>query len=537
MTRPRILLLTVLLLAPSLATLPSGAAFTQGAEVEKAFWGTSPSGVEPGERGRTLTVQFRNADTTDFYAVEAELLDHPDVTPAYEGAETVHRAEDLDGGDVWQASFTVDLSDNLTVGQRVELQVRLTMRAVAGGATWSADQYRQETFDMDLPIPGITRLDLTAPRTHLPADAGTTLDLTLTNIGTGTAGTLEVRVAPTSTSTLNVRSPQAPVRLGDLAPGEQATLPVTLLAPSATGTQLLEVAVDHVDTVGQTTTTTFELPLSVTYRSQDPVQARLATSVATAGRVNDLRLELTNREDHPIEGLEATLSIGSATSGAVTTASATWAAPLNGSGVQQIGDLAAGGTTTLTIPLYVSREAPDLIPLQLQLSWTDTEGVAQATDRTYGLVVAGAIDLQITDQVAFLDATAGRLTVEGTLINTGNTPATNAYVRVMPADGVEGTQPLYQGDLDPDSPFPFSLETSATGRPAEVQVLLTWTDDHGRSRQLTSQAPVTEAQPASRPSGDGSGQGGSPIPSTGWLVVGAALALGAWALLRARKER
>jgi hypothetical protein len=505
---------------------PAAGAFDVGGEFERAYWGSTPSEASPGDHGRLLTVEIRNADTIAFHAVEAELRDHANLTPSYTGAEKVNRGASFAVGDLWKARFRVDLDDNLTVGDELDLDLRLTMRASEGGSGFSEDEILRDTLDVAVPVPGRTSLDVETQTPSIPRDTRATIPLAITNTGDGPAGTLDISAAPAAGADLRVPSAGSTTRVDELTAGETTTIPLAVIAPGTTGLHDLQVTIRYASTVGEPEVENRTVPINVAYRSIDPVQVRLVDGTATAGRVNELTFRVENQGSTELDDLE--LHVSPRAEAAQPGGSAV--TPLNGTGVAGVGDLAPGETGTAEVSVYASEDAPDLVPLDVVVQWRDPSGLDRDVERSFGLVVLGAIEVQMTGLDARLHEDAGEIVVEGRITNTGNTEAANVYLRLEPADGVEGTEPVYQGDLDPDSPIPFTLRSPADPdqAPDSLTLRLTWTDDQGRARELTESVGVRPAPPS--PASAGDGENGTP----GLTPLAALAAIAAAGLLRRR---
>jgi hypothetical protein len=508
-----------LALVALLAPQPAQAAFDVGAEFERAYWGQTPSEVSPGDGGRLLTVEIRNGDTIGFYGVEAELRDHANLTPSLAGGDEINRGETFAAGDVWKAQFRVDLDDNLTVGDELGLDVRVTMRANEDGSGFDEGDILRETLDVTVTIPGRTDLSAEATTPSVPRDTRTTVPIAITNDGDGAAGTIEINASPGPGSGLRVASAGSVERIPRLGPGETSTVDLTVVTPAETGLQDLRVGLTYASTVGEPVRRSLTVPLNVAYRSIEPVSVDLVGE-ATAGRASEVTLRVTNDGQEALGDLEARVQPQAPPQGPsqLTT--------LNGTGVVALGPLESGQTTSADVRVYASRQAPDLVPVDVTLQWRDDSGFDRRLERTFGLVVQGAIEVQMTGLDARLHGDEREIVVEGRITNTGNTEATNVYLRIEPAEGLEGTDPVYQGDLDPDSPIPFTLASPADPEdaPDSVTLTLTWTDDQGQSRELTRGVGVRPASPPAEPA-DEAEDNDTPAPGVAAVLVAVALGL------------
>jgi len=390
--------LALALAALMLATvLVPAASARQGADVERAYLGDDPSEASPGQRGVLLTVEFRNVDDVKFRAVEAELDANDHLKPAFEGAGTDDRTATLDPDEVWKAQFRVNLAENLTANSEIEIPVDLQMRADEAKNTCSEGNYWRSSHDVTVYVPGRTLAGADTHRDRLATEQRLEVPITVANTGDGEAGTLDVSSASPSDSGLDVRSPQTSVRIDQLAPDANRTLPVTLLTPDATGVHELDVTIEYANAVGAPETVTRTVPFVVASRGEASVRVGLADATVTAGRVNPLSFTVENRGENRMR--DVILDVNPASSSTRLPE----VVPLNGTGHNALGTLDPNTSTRVPVSVLVARQASDVQPLTVAYTWTDPSGFERTETRNVGLVVEGAIDVQLCGHEARLD--------------------------------------------------------------------------------------------------------------------------------------
>lgn len=137
--------------------------------------------------------------------------------------------------------------------------------------------------------------------------------------------------------------------------------------------------------------------------------------------------------------------------------------------------------------------SPGFYSASVTVTYIDQSGATKSATFSSGLVLAGTIQLVIqSPQVTQGNTT---LSVSGEILNEGFSNAYYASVTGIIA-GSKGTSPAdYVGEIDPNTPVPFSLTigytpTSST-RAANISVDVTFKDTLGRQSEYTSNVQTT----------------------------------------------
>lgn len=430
-------------------------------DIVRAYWG-DPDGLQeaaPGDHAVKLTVTLQNTAVITWSGVHATLRATDDITPR-PGSDVAALDGTLSEGDIWEASFLVDVSDDVDLDDALDIDLRV--RSAHG-------ERDPQTFGIDgqVKLTGHANPTVRAFLTSVPMDEETNVPVEVRNEGDGPMGVSTLTL--TSTTSLAVVGRSNTWRIPSLDAGEAYTVEVPLVASEstrntaatddddddeeATDVQILRGSLAYSDAAGAIVSGTYDLGFRIGgARASTEVRGTLDTPVLTAGRTNDVSFTITNRGDETLQDVSASLGLPTGTTPPFTA--------LNASGSADLGDIAPGKSATYRATVIVSSQAADTYALELSLAWTDAAGVRQLESADYGVLVTGNIDIRLTGASAAVGQD-GSVSVTGTLTNVGNTQANNVYYRVM--TGGNSTTPAYLGDLAPNSPLPFTTSSRATG--------------------------------------------------------------------------
>jgi hypothetical protein len=173
----------------------------------------------------------------------------------------------------------------------------------------------------------------------------------------------------------------------------------------------------------------------------------------------------------------------------------------------------SGGTFLFDVNVSSGPKTPEsAYSGQLAISYLDSLGNLQTTTIPVGFVAVGRIVLAV-QSIAFSE-TGGVLTMSGTLLNEGTSSAYYLQLNatVEQNAGVIGQGNGYVGEVDPNTPIPFTVQvalpSSATNGSASVSLRAGYLNDYGQ--QLNSTLPgqtfqLTLTRTSTVPSGGSGG--------------------------------
>ncbi|MEA3201641.1 MAG: hypothetical protein QOE90_3069 [Thermoplasmata archaeon] len=429
------------------------------------------------------------------------------------------------------------------------LNLALAYSNAAGAAV---QEMHQLTVRVAEPLPGPLQVSLVSAR--LAQNQTGSVVVRVTNGGDAVASNVAgaYRLPGGSPAPFSVLSASDTTSFGDLAPHQSRTAELdVLVAAGAADPQPVAFSVSWYDDAGAFHQQAYNFTVRVAAQSPGAPSGLTATldrNRLGAGREDALRFTLTNGGAGAL--LQPSVTFKLPASGLIT--------PINASDAQTLDDLGAGNGTVVTLDLLTAKSASDVYPISMVVSWNDESGGAHAQTFNYGVAVVGTVDVQLTGLSGSTSTSA--VTLAGTLTNLGNAVAHNAYLSVGFGGGFLPTDPVYLGDLDPNTALPFTLPTTllnatnATGGNGtggfgqrgqgsggvpvnrtgggfggrgggfggrggnNATLTLTWNDDYGTIHSLTYEQPV-----ALRAGGTGRSQAAttttSKVPALGLGIV------------------
>ena len=158
------------------------------------------------------------------------------------------------------------------------------------------------------------------------------------------------------------------------------------------------------------------------------------------------------------------------------------------------GTMISPGTSVLYEALLSSSPSstPGLYTGSLAVTVSDNQGNQRTLTFSVGFKLAGLVDLVITGEQ--VTQTNNSLTVSGTILNEGTTPAYYAQVWGQ-ANSVQSSK-TYLGEIDVNTPLPFSITVpvnlpSSGSVPTNVTISISLQDNFGTDKQVVSTNHVT----------------------------------------------
>lgn len=594
--------LAAILLASTIAALPG----TSASKAEGYAWGAQGAPVEaaPGDTGKALTILIRNNATTTFSGVKATISQGyweggPGIVPSSAGG-VASLTTTFTPGDIWSARFTVDVLPDAIPFAPYEIPVTLDMYDRTNST------FVTEHVTVQVQITGRAALELTLDTTELVAGAETTVRATISSAGTGTAS--DIRITPTTSQGITILAGDSTQNLGSLRPGQTAnvTLRVKALQPGAGALTFTMSYVDAAGSSAQVIRQkTIEIMDPAQPTDDRKVSARILDQDVDAGSTANITFAVINNGTSTLRDVIAKADVGA--QGQLVVPDATdqqslGDIPPGGEARMTLHVITDNDDRGIQrVPLTISWTRDDdstgtrtfnlAIPIVGTVRPSVTSVTATLNNQTRAASIAGTItnlgntqalnayvqilpntNYQSTEAQFIGDLspnTAVPFTIATTLLNTtllnatqtttpgGGAPAPGAGGfpggappgnGTFPGGGL-GTPPANGTFPQGGGNFQRGNGTFPAGGPGgrggnSVQVLVTWTDDYGKtaseilSMAITPRAASTSTttRGVSASSEDGSILG-IPSPSLGALVgIVAAAAIGSSAYLKRKRS-
>ena len=319
-----------------------------------------------------------------------------------------------------------------------------------------------------------------AEDTSLVPGAANDVPFTVTNLGTEPIFQVHTAVAAPSQASVLTLFPT----LAELGPNGSATNTVEVYVSDSLANSPLELTftTSYVDVQGVTGSSTQTVGL-YTLGSNSSLPSVLVSispiaSKVGAGTQSKVSFKVENVGQAPLDSPVLSLSVSSPL---VVIQNSSYAIPSGvlkpGASVPFLALVGAGTTAT-----------PGYYPASVTITYLDQTGEEKSATFTSGLLLSGTIELVIQAP----EVTQGNttLSVSGEILNEG---FSNAYYSSVAGSmaGSRGTsQSDYVGEIDPNTPVPFSLTIpytpSGSVRTANIDVNLTFKDSLGLSGSYSS---------------------------------------------------
>lgn len=360
-----------------------------------------------------------------------------------------------------------------------------------------------------------------------------TIPIELTNLGSGSALGIHTQISSSSQSGILSQFPL----VGKLEPGSSVTANITIYAPTASaGTSLtFSVSSSFTDAYGNPGTSSQTLAMYVKSSAGTSLSVTTIRNSVVTGTASKASFLLKNMGNSAIYSPTFLISVPQPL---VVSGNSTFSAV----GIS----LAPGQTLEFTADLTASPSStPGIYQGTLQVGFENRDGSAQTISFSVAVMLSGSVVLAIQDEHFSQNATA--LTVTGNILNEGSSPAYYSTVRGNVNSSKAESTPDYVGEVDVNSPVPFSVtipyQAKGTRAVGNVTIIVQFKDSLGQtlnssSSQYEQLKPLSElVQPAggTKPT---SGSGLNSIELT--IIITAALVVagtGGMAVIRRRRGR
>ena len=489
-------LLAALLVVLSGFLITSAAGASARFSVVRVYWGTDrPLEVSPGEAAN-LSVLLRWESAISVKSLKAELL-LPDGIRAQ-------------GGGVSAIAFytsSVSLSSIIQLGFQLFIEPELDLgnytSSLVLGYHLNEWNYIEDTVPVYIDISGKPSLDVLSGNQSVTSGVQTYL-LTLVNEGDGVAENVGLVKASLQSGVAQIPSSAGPYTIG---PGENVTIPLSLLVPSESKTSLLPLTIDLAyigpRTVPYTVSRTVQLKWVAVYGSL-PLQVSVTPQELAIGKINKLLLEVRNTGVAKVSDVKITLSTDAVSK-------------VFGRNTLYVKEVASGSTEQVSTDIYVPATAN--VPtstLSLTVNYfDDSSGIVQTEQVVSSLLLRGLIEISLTDTATIPSTPSpGKpFSVTMTVTNIGTSAAYACYaIPVLERLPVKplGPRSVYIGNIEINLPTAFTLNLqmdNTTEKLVTLPITLSYMDNLRTLRTVNFTVPITVgSQTSSTDGGDTTGE-------------------------------
>jgi uncharacterized membrane protein len=456
--------------------------------VEGAQWGSaaSPTSPIPGTQDTPLVVSLQYLGSTPVTSLQGTVQLPAGVTDLNGRSTAVafSSATTSQYGAV-QLTFYLNLASSLRPGSYNFTLTLTWMTSASVGLTQTSVlspppiAQLQSSFQIE----GATWGTVSAPGAPLPGTQDEPLVVTLQYIGTPSVTTLQGTLQlPAGITDLNgMRT--ATAYAATISPNQVVTLTFYLDVASSVRPGSYSYALDLTwltsVSVSLTQTSTFSPPpvASPTSSTSFSLSVTQENSTVTAGSRTSAGFQLTNEGTVPIYSPTFSLSVGSPIVLAST-----------GSPVATT-ELDPGKNATFVVQVASGPSATaGIYSGTLTVTFTDSNGAAHTQSFPVSFTVEGTVIL-ILQNTAVTQTTTG-FTVTGSILNEGSVPA--YYASISGLLGLNTATAIYMGEIDPNTPLPFSVTIPFTA-PAALSTTTTASTSlaNGTTRTISGSSAST----------------------------------------------
>jgi hypothetical protein len=447
----------------ALTCTPSVDPFT----VTGSSWVAQTQGVGPGDSNAQLTIELTYSGGCPVTSSQFQLtLQRPFYTQSGQDSESYYLVNIPSYAQI-QVTYSFGILSNATTGT---YQLPLYISYSVQNATGFSEDTQVSVF-----LLGSVQLELYSSTPELVPGQINNVIMTVQNLGSGNATDIDISLLqPLQGISVLGQLPSIPI-LG--AGGSYIFQEQLYVSNSVAGQPItLPLAVSYTNPYGQDSTQQFLLGLYVESLTSvgQPISISVVSPYVYLGQSSTVEIKVTDTGATPILSPSFILSVPA---GFAVLSNSTYSIP----GVS----IPAGGSFTYAASIISGPKTPEgAYSAQFTISYFNSLGQLQTITIPAGFVAIGRAVLQI--QGMTYSVSDGVLSVGGTLLNEGTS---SAFYLQLSASVVQNGVPLgqgasYVGEVDPNTPIPFSVQvpvaSSATNGTATLNINMNYLNDYGQ---------------------------------------------------------
>ena len=351
--------LITLLLASLVPTVFSEA---QHFRVVNVSWGSEAS---PGDLSAPLTIYIQYVGTVNLISLMANLsLPGGFLSTSGDSNATAYSGPVMPGSIV-PLTFYISIDPGTSLG---------TYAAILNVVGQAQSLIIEQSMNVTIDLRGRADLVLDAsPRSLSPGDINQ-ITVRIYNRGSGSAYNLSLSYITQGPGSILSTPPPA---IDMIPPGGYRDINILIYVPPSSALQTLSLMVtaSYINPYFVVKTLSQSIGFYVGQQPPQMISMTPLTQSVIAGQINNVSLRITNKGSSTIYNVIATITPSQ------------YAAIVGSDARFLIGDLAPLGYKDLSFNLYVNPQAPQIVSIQIQLSYTDRSGVQRSDLLTTSLAV------------------------------------------------------------------------------------------------------------------------------------------------------
>jgi len=462
-----------------------------GPSIVDSFWGNlgAEIPVAPGDQRLMLSVTVQNLDVGPLFGIGGVLqLSTPFSNITGGNSIASFFGTTLQVGGIATTSFLLNIGSDAEVGGYT-LGMRLTYLDKD-----SILRHAELTFPVT--VEGRSKIEVNSINNVLEAGTGNDISIEISNTGTAAIYSVTVRLSfqgVPSGVPISISRGDEEKRIDSIQPGNG----IVLSFPSYVSTTAFEglypatISITYRDSNGVGTTETRTLGF-VVRDWVSPLSIEVDDNTLTAGQVTTTKLTIKNIGDGPVSAIVLDIVF-------ITLQGSSPLSLSSGSTSWRFDDLGSGSNVVIAPSIFATLGAADAsFPISIKLSYLDSKGFPHTEVKEIGLSVRGRIILVSQDlRIIPERVSAGRnVTLVGSILNRGNTEALFMEASIIRSNSISvaSASSQYIGEIDPNSPVPFSLdfqvERSAPNGGLPVVIQFVYEDAYGNAFLKTEEFEV-----------------------------------------------
>ena len=452
----------------------------KGIEVVNSFWGKTNDeiSVEPGDNKVRLSVTIQNRNTGPISGVQGTLvLENPFSGNTNGKSSSTFFGQSILSGATATSEFLLNIDQNAQIGN---YKIKIIFSYLDKD---SILQNQEVEFTVD--IEGKSKTEINLINNLLISGTENNVILEIKNTGTAPMHkvNIEMLTTPVGAAKLSIVDGNTKRHITKIDPNENVKIeyPIYISANAIEGLSEISISVEYRNTNGLIKVTNTNL-VFIIKEWESPFDVSLSDNLLYSGKVTEKEILIFNNGDEKMKNINVDLVFPSNQQGS---------SPIflnSGDSDWKINELNQLESATIYPQIFATLDSKDQsYPVQISLSYTDSKGYPHKETQQVSFSVRGNINVitqepSLSPQVISIGRNS---TFSGSLLNKGDTEGIFSEIRIISSEFISTSEESYQyiGELDPDTPIPFSLKFGLTDEAKEgimqIAIEIKFEDEYG----------------------------------------------------------